>query len=95
MDHSNTQAALHYHQQTKHFYQGVRDGSYTLDWANRADLLRRRCHRYFFSPHPGKECHFPYGSREKHALETCTAHLIRLYPNQIGQAKIVQVYPLG
>ena len=34
MDNSNTQAALRYHQQTKHSYHSVRFGSHRLDWAN-------------------------------------------------------------
>ena len=40
MANSDTQAALRYHQQTKHSYHSVRFGSHTLDWANRPEPFK-------------------------------------------------------
>jgi len=44
MDNSETQAALRYHQQTKHSYHSVRFGSHTLDWANRPEPFKVYSH---------------------------------------------------
>lgn len=40
MANSDTQAALRYHQQTKHSYHSVRFGSHTLDWVNRPEPFK-------------------------------------------------------
>ena len=40
MANSDTQAALRYHQQTKHSYHSVRFGSHTLDWSTRPEPFK-------------------------------------------------------
>ena len=40
MANNDTQAALRYHQQTKHSYHSIRFGSHTLDWANRPEPFK-------------------------------------------------------